>query len=355
MPKHDLEAIKRIPIVDVAGRLGLDICSRSVSMTKAICPFHEEKHPSFTMYTKDNKYYCFGCNAQGDTINLVCGVLGLEFESAIKWLSGSYCVAPDGWDIKPLPSLQKAEPIINEEHRQVYKDIYDLGVTGSTYLEGRGISVETQEMNRVRSILGRGQYIGDTLKSKYSVSFLTDAGVLNEYESFIFKNHPILFFIGEYCASPAPVYITARYIGNPGQFPKYKHLRGIPLRYRYQTLGPTTYDPQAPIVICEGPLDALSAAEMGWHGCGVLGVNNWRKEWNVSFEDKRVVIAADNDAPGQEFYYIVKGEVLQYARTVDKFDLGGHKDLNCWLMAGGKDGYKEKDRHSPIPVEMAGE
>jgi len=51
----------------------------------AICPFHNEKYPSF--YIKNNFGYCFGCNWQGDTIKFLMEKNGLNFKEAVKYLN----------------------------------------------------------------------------------------------------------------------------------------------------------------------------------------------------------------------------------------------------------------------------
>lgn len=54
----------------------------------AICPFHSEKTPS--LYLKNNFYHCFGCGANGDTIDLVMHTKGFTFKQAVEYLNQSY-------------------------------------------------------------------------------------------------------------------------------------------------------------------------------------------------------------------------------------------------------------------------
>jgi len=52
-----------------------------------LCPFHQDTHPSFTIYTKDNSWYCFGaCKAGGDVINFIQKLENLDFKSALARL-----------------------------------------------------------------------------------------------------------------------------------------------------------------------------------------------------------------------------------------------------------------------------
>lgn len=52
---------------------------------KAVCPFHNEKTPSFTV--KKNMYYCFGCQRGGDTIRFVMESRGMNFYDAVKYIN----------------------------------------------------------------------------------------------------------------------------------------------------------------------------------------------------------------------------------------------------------------------------
>lgn len=52
----------------------------------SLCPFHEEKTPSFYLYTETNRFYCFGCHEKGDVINLTMALHGLDFKEAVELL-----------------------------------------------------------------------------------------------------------------------------------------------------------------------------------------------------------------------------------------------------------------------------
>lgn len=55
---------------------------------KYLCPFHNEKTPSFVWYKKDNNYHCFGCEAHGSVIDLYMHLNKVDFKTAIKELNG---------------------------------------------------------------------------------------------------------------------------------------------------------------------------------------------------------------------------------------------------------------------------
>lgn len=82
--EDDLEKAREYPILSIAEReLKL---RKNGNNYLALCPFHNEKSPSFYIYTSGNNYHCFGCGAHGDVISLTQQIYGLEFKEAIKLL-----------------------------------------------------------------------------------------------------------------------------------------------------------------------------------------------------------------------------------------------------------------------------
>ncbi|MFC1947965.1 CHC2 zinc finger domain-containing protein [Chloroflexota bacterium] len=53
-----------------------------------ICPFHAEKHPSFTVYPETQSWYCFSCNKGGDVITFIMLVNNTDFKGALDILRG---------------------------------------------------------------------------------------------------------------------------------------------------------------------------------------------------------------------------------------------------------------------------
>ncbi len=83
MDRIDLQQLRDLPIEGVAERLGLD-----VRQHKALCPFHNDHHPSLSFSVRKNTYRCFVCDAHGGTIDLVMHLLHKDFREACAWLGG---------------------------------------------------------------------------------------------------------------------------------------------------------------------------------------------------------------------------------------------------------------------------
>ena len=82
LDRSDIQKLQDLPIEQVAEALGLQ-----VSHHKALCPFHQDSHPSLTFHRGRNRYRCFVCDARGGTIDLVMRYLNKPFLEACKWLS----------------------------------------------------------------------------------------------------------------------------------------------------------------------------------------------------------------------------------------------------------------------------
>jgi hypothetical protein len=84
--QEKLEKARQYPIYEIAkDSLSLRPCGDKFS---ALCPFHDEKRASFYLYPKTNSYYCFSCQASGDSLKLVMHLHGVDFKEAVKICSG---------------------------------------------------------------------------------------------------------------------------------------------------------------------------------------------------------------------------------------------------------------------------
>lgn len=84
--QEKIEKAKLTPIVEVAS-LFLKL-RRMGKNYIALCPFHQERHPSFYLYPDTNSFYCFGCNQGGDVIKFVELAFNYSFKEAVEYLKG---------------------------------------------------------------------------------------------------------------------------------------------------------------------------------------------------------------------------------------------------------------------------
>ena len=72
-------------LVDLIEKEGIHL-TRKGKTHVGLCPFHEEKHPSFTVYEDSNHFICFGCGEKGDAIDFIKKLKGFSFKEALAYL-----------------------------------------------------------------------------------------------------------------------------------------------------------------------------------------------------------------------------------------------------------------------------
>jgi DNA primase len=78
------QKIKSIDLLSVVQKEGIQIRLNGKYNT-ALCPFHAEKNPSFTIFP-ENTFHCFGCGEHGDAVDFVRRLYGLNFKDALRHL-----------------------------------------------------------------------------------------------------------------------------------------------------------------------------------------------------------------------------------------------------------------------------
>ena len=63
------------------------VLKRTGSTYKGLCPFHNEKTPSFTVYPNTNSFYCYGCQNGGDVVTFIRNAENLDYIEAVKYLA----------------------------------------------------------------------------------------------------------------------------------------------------------------------------------------------------------------------------------------------------------------------------
>ncbi len=112
-----------------------------------LCPFHNEKTPSFSVNAERGFYHCFGCGAGGTVFNFMMKVEGLSFPEAIRSLATRYGVTlpelkNDGPGAAERDALTRANQTAAEFYAHVLWNTND-GETAREYLRSRGITTET--------------------------------------------------------------------------------------------------------------------------------------------------------------------------------------------------------------------
>lgn len=157
IPEQIIERVReQTDIVDVIGRhVGL---KRSGKQWKGLCPFHDEKSPSFYVDPVRRSYKCFGCGEWGDVFTFVQKIEGVGFLAAVRSLGVRVGVAlPDqgSGDLARAEQRERDRELayrINATATELYRKLLTddpLGEAGRAYQVERGIDATTAEDFRI--------------------------------------------------------------------------------------------------------------------------------------------------------------------------------------------------------------
>jgi DNA primase len=135
----------------------VEVVGDSVTLRKAgnslvgLCPFHQEKTPSFRVDRDKGLYYCFGCQAGGDVFSFVKTLHGMEFPEAVRLIGDRYGIprpaARSPQEDRAERSRRTALKLIAAAHEFYRERLYsDEGRAGIEYLGRRGISRQDAEL-----------------------------------------------------------------------------------------------------------------------------------------------------------------------------------------------------------------
>jgi DNA primase len=157
IPEQIIERIReQTDVVDVIGRhVGL---KRSGKQFKGLCPFHDEKSPSFYVDPARRSFKCFGCGAWGDVFDFVQKVEGVGFLAAVRSLGAQIGVAlPDQGtgDMQRAEQRERERELayrINAAAADLYRRLLTddpVGELGRTYQHERRIDADIAESFRI--------------------------------------------------------------------------------------------------------------------------------------------------------------------------------------------------------------
>ena len=134
------EIVARADIGDVIG--SYVNLKRAGSNMQGLCPFHSEKTPSFTVFTRSNSFYCFGCGAGGDAISFIMKAENLDYPSAVEFLGSRVGVSipQDKNEIANMGMSRKRVYEMNLAAAKFFREnLFDkeVGAEAMNYLAGQ--------------------------------------------------------------------------------------------------------------------------------------------------------------------------------------------------------------------------
>jgi DNA primase len=155
-----------------------------------LCPFHNEKTPSFSVHATRQFYHCFGCGASGDVFSFVQKIENITFPEAVRAVAQKLGVA--------LPKVSYSSPAEAKEAKQrtVMLEIQEQacsffqeclrrpeGARAREYLAGRGLNEDMIKAFRVGYAPDSGFLLKDRLKADYDEEVLRESGLFSWKES----------------------------------------------------------------------------------------------------------------------------------------------------------------------------
>jgi DNA primase len=130
----------RIDIVDIVSQhVGL---TRAGQNLKGLCPFHQEKSPSFTVSPSRQFFHCFGCGAGGNVFTFLTRITGASFPETVHDLGRRVGIeVQEQIDAGPAPQTHRTEQVNQAASRWFQQNLRDerAGAEAREYLSGRGI------------------------------------------------------------------------------------------------------------------------------------------------------------------------------------------------------------------------
>ena len=181
-PEAFLEELnEKNPIEDVVGSY--------VSLTRrggnlfGLCPFHNEKTPSFSVAPEKGIYYCFGCHKGGGAVNFVMEIEGLEYPDAVRFLAKRAGMEVPEDNSRQASSLRRKEKLweLCRDAARYYHEMLKSpeGQEGLQYLLSRGLSKKTIITFGLGFAPNRWDGLKKAMLEKgYTVEDLQDAGLV---------------------------------------------------------------------------------------------------------------------------------------------------------------------------------
>src|SRR5215471_15413226 len=152
-----------------------------------LCPFHQEKTPSFTVSPIKQIFYCFGCGKGGDVYNFVMEMEKCEFPEAVKLVAEKCGISiPQPKERSPEGRKENQQrAVLVEMHREAQtffvKQLEGTleGKAARAYLEDRGLDKDAVARFGIGYAPSGGDVLLRHLKSKYNEKLLTESGLIS--------------------------------------------------------------------------------------------------------------------------------------------------------------------------------
>ena len=337
----------------------VDVISDYVKLQKkgssyfGLCPFHNEKSPSFSVSPGKQMYYCFGCGAGGNVFTFLMEYENYTFVEALKHLAERAGVTlPEAEYSKEAKAAADLRTTLLEIQKKAAAFYYyqlhqDVGRQGMAYLKGRNLSDETIRKFGLGCSPKYSGALYQYLKSKgYSDTHLKESGLFNVDERrgmqdkfwnrvmfpIMDVNNRVIGFGGRVMGDAKP-----KYLNSPETkiFDKSRNLYGL-------NIARTSRKPY--LIICEGYMDVISMHQAGFTNA-VASLGTALTSGHASLMSrytKEVLLTYDSDEAGQKA--ALRGIPILKAAGIRPrvVELAPYKDPDEFIKAEGKEAFEKR-------------
>jgi len=222
------QILSRVDIIDIIGTF-VKLKKRGANYL-GLCPFHNEKSPSFTVSPAKEIYKCFGCGRSGNSISFLMEAEKYSYVEALRWLANKYGVEIEETETSPEYKQQQQAAdslyIINNFAQQFFStQLFDTDEgqdISLSYLKQRGFREDTIKKFQ----LGYNPEAKDTfskaaLAAQYNQEYLLKSGLVNNREGVLNDNYRGRIIFPIHNQSGKVLGFGARIIKKNDKAPKY--------------------------------------------------------------------------------------------------------------------------------------
>jgi DNA primase len=345
---RDIEEVKaRVNIADVVGSY-VALKPASAGSLKGLCPFHQEKSPSFNVRPLQGFYHCFGCGAGGDVYKFLQEMESLSFYEAVENLAGkvgytlTYEAGAKGPDQGQKARIYEA----NQAAAKYFQEqlMTDAAIPGRDFLKSRGFDKSAAELFGVGFAPKGWNNLTDHLKAagftgeELITASLSSKGERGLYDKFRGR---LIWPIRD--TSNQVIGFGARKIFDDDQGPKYLNTSETPVYHKSAVLygidlAKKEISKSQRVVVVEGYTDVMA--------CHLAGVTTAVATCGTAFGDEHIrilnrMLSANVDNPAEVIFTFDPDEAGQKAamrafEDADKFHANS-------FIAVGPDGLDPSD------------
>lgn len=343
-----VEQIKdRCNIVDVIGQVVK--LTRTGSNYKGLCPFHNEKTPSFVVSETKQIFTCFGCDAKGDVIEFVRRYYNLTFGEAVERLAKEYGIEYQAKNSDNDKVLYEINGVAADFFRE---NIKKPGNAGYEYMSGRGITDLTMENFSIGYADDSWNSLYEHLKGKgYKVEDMIKLGLVSKKNNKVFdtfrnrvmfpivkSNGKVIGFGGRIIGEGQP-----KYLNSPENaiFKKKLNLYGINLTGK-------AMQEQDSAILVEGYMDVISVYQHGIENITAsLGtaLTAGQAKLIKRYTDN-VVLSYDTDNAGRKATMRAIDILYSAGCRINVLEISSGKDPDEFIKENGEAAFRELKQRS---------